>query len=154
MPITATTHATRVRQLDVTFPEYDHSTDPDKTLTIWYYPEAYAAVQEQITDAIADASTEVEAIDADDSLSPAERRQSTREIIRRSSDLLFSLFGDVLVDWDFYEDAEQTRKMPISAETFTRFRATVARINEAIGEEGNRPNPRPSRGSNGRSSRR
>lgn len=153
MPLVAISHQQRIRQLTVTFPEYGHSTDPDCTLTVWYHPEAFAEVQDQISDEITAASAEVEAVTEDESLSPSERRSQVSDIRRRSSHTIFALFGSVLTDWDMYDDAEQTQKTPITAETFERLQATVMRIVEAIGEYQTRPNPKPSRVSNGRSSR-
>lgn len=153
MPLVASTHQQRIRQVTVTFPEYGHSTEPDKTLTVWYHPEAFAEVQEQITDEIAATAAEIERVTDDDTLSPADVRSLVRDIRRRSTDRLFSLFGSVLTDWDMYDDAEQTQKTPITAETFDRLQATVMRITEAIGEYQTSPNRSPSRGSNGRSSR-
>lgn len=153
MPLVATTHQQRIRQLTVTFPEYSHSTDPDKTLTVWYHPEAFAEVQDQITDEIAATAAEIEAVEGDDRLSPNDRRIQIRDIRRRSTDTLFSLFGSVLTDWDMYDDAEQTQKTPISAATFERMQATLTRIVEAVGEYQTSPNRSPSRVSNGRSSR-
>lgn len=153
MPLVAVTHQQRIRQLTVTFPEYGHSTDPDKTLTVWYHPEAFAEVQDQITDEIAATASELEAVDADDSLSPSERRIAIRDIRRRSTESLFALFGSVLTDWDMYDDADQVAKTPISATTFERMQATLTRIVEAVGEYQTSPNRSPSRVSNGRSSR-
>jgi hypothetical protein len=152
MPLIAATHQQRIRQVTVTFPEYQHSTDPDKTLTVWYHPEAFAEVQDQITDEIAATAAEIEAVESDDRLSPADRRSQIRDIRRRSTDTLFSLFGSVLTDWDMYDDAEQQHKTPISAETFDRMQATLTRIVEAIGEYQTSPNRSPSRVSTRRSS--
>jgi hypothetical protein len=153
MPLVAATHQQRTRQVTVTFPEYQHSTSPDHTLTVWYHPEAFAEVQDQINDEITAASAEVEAVTEDESLAPSERRTLIRDIRRRSSSTIFSLFGSVLTDWDLYDDAEQTQKTPISVETFERLQATIMRIVEAIGEYQTSPNAKPSRVSNGRSSR-
>jgi hypothetical protein len=153
MPLVESAHRTRIRSVLVTFPEYQHSTDPDKTLTVWYHPEAFAEVQDQITDEIAATAAEIEAVDADDRLSSADRRSQIRDIRRRSTDTLFSLFGSVLTDWDMYDDAEQQHKTPITPETFDRLQATLTRIVEAIGEYQTSPNRSPSRVSNGRSSR-
>ena len=153
MPLVAQQHQQRIRQLTVTFPEYSHSTDADKTLTVWYHPEAFAEVQDQITDEIAATAAEIEAVDGDERLSPNDRRIEIRDIRRRSTESLFALFGSVLTDWDMYDDAEQTAKTPITAATFERMQATVKRIVEAIGEYQTSPNRSPSRVSNGRSSR-
>lgn len=154
MPLTASSHQARVRNVTVTFPEYDYSTEPDKTLTVWYRPEVYADAQQQISTAITAASAEIDAINADDDLSISEKRRQIQDINRRHSHELFSLFGGALVDWDLFEDAEQTEKVPLVPETFERFQATVTRITQVIDEENTRPNRSPSRGSNGRSSRR
>lgn len=153
MPLVAAAHQQRIRQQVVTFAEYDYSTDPDKTLTVLYRPEVYADRQQQIADEITVASAEIDRLKADDSLTTSERRTHIQEINRHHSRILFSLFGEALVDWDLFEDEEQQHKVPLTPESFERFQATVTRITQVIDEENTRPNRQPSRGSNGRSSR-
>ena len=154
MPLIASHHQQRIRQVTVTFPEYGHSTDPDKTLSVWYRPEAYTAAQDAIADEITATSAVIDAINDDDALSISEKRSRIQETNRRHTDTLFSLFGETLADWDLFEDADQQQKVPFTPETFERFRATVQRITEAIGEYQTSPNRSPSRVSNGRTSNR